>query len=263
LTNTKGQRVGTVGVCRDITRWKKLQDDLVRVDRLAETGRIASGIAHEINNPIAVISEVIGWAGEVIEEAESLNADDRAELLEVVKRINEQTRRCRSITHQLLGFVRESAPDKSEFEIHELLKGTVGFLKPELKLSPIEIVYDFYDGPLRMTSDPRMMEQLFVNLLSNAVYAVREKGQDDGRIEIRTRKNNSDVEINIQDNGTGIHKNKQEKIFSLFFTTKPPGKGTGLGLAICQNIVKNLGGSLSFSSEFGVGTSFAVQFPLS
>jgi len=262
LTNTKGQLVGMVGVCRDMTRWKKLQDDLIRIDRLAETGRIASGIAHEINNPLAVIGEASGWAGEVIEDADGLSSEDKEELEKTIRQINVQARRCRSITHQLLGFVRDSAPEKTEFDVHEVLKGTVGFLKPELKYSPIEIVFNFSQGPLPMKSDPNMMEQLFVNLIGNAIYAVREKGGDDGRIEIRTGKRDSDVEIIIEDNGSGIPEDKQDKIFSLFFTTKPPGKGTGLGLSICQNIVKKLGGSISFKSQTGVGTSFTIRIPL-
>ena len=263
LTNTKGQRVGTVGVCRNITMWKKLQDDLIRIDRLAEIGRIASGIAHEINNPLAIISEVSGWAGELIEDAEGMSAEDREEMEKAIKQISEQTRRCQSITHQLLGFVRDSAPEKTEFDVHELLKETINFLKPELKYTSIEIVFNFSKEPLLMKSDPKMIEQIFVNLISNAIYAVKEKGGEDGRIEIQTFKTDSNLEINIGDNGTGIPEDKQEKIFSLFFTTKPPGKGTGLGLSICQNIIKKLGGHITFTSEYGVGTTFSVQLPIS
>lgn len=93
LINTKGQRVGTVGVCRDISRWKKLQDDLMRIDRLAEIGRIASGIAHEINNPLAIISEASGWVSEVVEEAKGLGSEEREEIEKAIRQINEQARR--------------------------------------------------------------------------------------------------------------------------------------------------------------------------
>jgi two-component system NtrC family sensor kinase len=261
LTNTKGQRVGTVGVCRDITRWKKLQQDLIRIDRLAEIGRIASGIAHEINNPLAVINEVSGWAEEVVKDADGLDPEDKKELDKAIKQINEQTRRCRGITHQLLGFVRDSAPEKTEFDLHELIKETINFLKPELRYAPIEVVFDFSNEPLPMKSDPRMMEQIFVNLLSNAIHAIREKGVEGGRIEIKTAKNDAHLEIRVEDNGIGIPDETKEKIFGLFFTTKPPGKGTGLGLSICQNIIKNLGGSLSFESQYGDGTTFTIRLP--
>ena len=263
LTNTKGQRVGTVGVSRDITRWKKLQDDLIRIDRLAEIGRLAAGIAHEINNPLAVINEVTGWAQEIVKDAKALASEDREELDRAIKQIAEQTRRCRSITHQLLGFVREAAPEKKEFDVHALLNTTIDFLKPELRYAPIEIVRNFSKEPLSMKSDPKMMEQIFVNLLTNAIHAIKEKGSDQGRIEIKTEKTDSEVEISITDNGTGIPEENQDKVLNLFFTTKPPGKGTGLGLSICQNLLKNLKGSLRFKSKPGVGTTFTVRVPFS
>ena len=263
LTNTKGQNIGTIGICRDITRWKKLQEDLIRVDRLAEVGRIASGIAHEINNPLAVINEVSGWAGTVVSDAKGLTHEDKKELETAVNHIKEQTRRCRNITHQLLGFVRDSIPDKAEFDVHNLIKGMIKFLRPELRYLPIEIVFNFPKEPLSIKSDPNMIEQVFLNLITNAIYAIKEKGCNNGRIEIKSKKIDSGIEVNIEDNGTGISEEYKTKILDLFFTTKPPGKGTGLGLPICQNILKNLGGSLSFKSKLGVGTTFTVQIPFS
>lgn len=263
LTNTKGQRVGTVGISRDITRWKKLQDELIRIDRLAEIGRVAAGIAHEINNPLAVINEITGWAEETVQEAKGLSPEDREELEKAVQQIAEQTRRCRSITHQLLGFVREAASERTEFDVNELLNATIDFVGPELKYAPIEVVRHFSKEPLSMKSDPAMMEQVFVNLLTNAIHAIHEKGSNQGRIEIKTFKTDSEVEIRITDNGTGIAKDNQDKVLNLFFTTKAQGKGTGLGLPICQNILKNLHGSLSFHSEPGVGTTFTVRVPAS
>jgi two-component system NtrC family sensor kinase len=116
LTNRQGRVVGTVGVCTDITQWKKLQDDLVQVDRLAEIGRIAAGVAHEINNPLAVISEASGWAGEVVRDARGLNPEDSKELTQTMEKIGAQTRRCRNITHKLLDFTRDATPSKKEFE---------------------------------------------------------------------------------------------------------------------------------------------------
>ncbi|MEW6521438.1 MAG: ATP-binding protein [Thermodesulfobacteriota bacterium] len=263
LTNRDGQRVGTVGVCRDITLWKKLQEDLVRIDRLAEIGRLAAGVAHEINNPLAIISEASGWAGMVINDARGLTPEDRSELEKAVKGISEQTKRCRNITHQLLDFARRSEPEKTEFDVHTLLKESVGFLKPELKHTPIEIDFDFMPGPLLMHSDPRLLEQVFVNFITNAIHAINKNGKDKGRIEIKTLRTDSKAEISFTDNGVGIPPENQQKIFELFYTTKPPGKGTGLGLPICQNIIKKIGGEISFHSEVGVGTSFTISIPLS
>jgi PAS domain S-box-containing protein len=262
LTNTMGQKVGTVAICRDITLWKKLQEDLIRVDRLAEIGRIASGIAHEINNPLAVINEIAGWAGTLVSDAGGLSREDREELETAVKRISEQTGRCSSITHQLLDFARDSAPAKRSLDIHQLLNETIGFLKPDLKFKNIEIVPIFEEGLFEIQSDPKLLEQVFINLLSNAIYAIKQKGTCQGRIEIRTSKPGTNVEIVISDNGTGIPDEDREKIFDLFYTTKPTGKGTGLGMPICQNIVNKLGGDIIFESRVGEGTTFTVRIPV-
>ena len=263
LTNREGQRVGTVGICQDITRRKKLQEDLIQLDRLAEIGRIAAGVAHEINNPVAVIKEAAGWVKEVVADAEGLNPDDRKELEESIKKISAQTRRCRNITHKLLGFARDSAPTKTAFDVHEVLEDTIDFLKSELKYTTIKVDRNFAEGPLSVNSDSRLLEQVFVNIITNAIHALGEKGAENGRIEIQTHKRNSDVEIIIEDNAGGIPEKDQEMIFELFYTTKPPGKGTGLGLPICRNIVRNLGGDITLESTVDVGTAFKIRIPVS
>ena len=261
LLNREGLRVGTVGVCRDITQRKKIQEDLVRIDRLAETGRIAAGVAHEINNPLAIISEASGWAGTVIGEAEGLSREDREELEKATEEISAQTRRCRTITHQLLGFVRDSELSKNEVDVHELLNETISFLRTELKHSSIKIETLFTTGPLHINSEPRLLEQIFVNLITNAIHAVRERHGDKGHIKIKTLKADSGVEISFADNGNGIPAENRQKIFELFYSTKPPGKGTGLGLPICQNIARKLGGKITFQSDVGVGTTFTLHIP--
>ncbi len=267
LTNTGGEVIGMAGVCRDITAWKKFREDLIRVDRLAEVGRIASGIVHELNNPVAVIGEISGWVGSVASDAEGLNEEDREEIKTSVRHIGEQTQRCRNITGQLLGFVRESKLATSSLDAHELLRGTVNLLTPELKFTDVEIVYNFMEGPVFINSDKQLLEQVFVNFISNAVYAVKEKGGKRGRITLETFLDDSGdspmVEINISDTGVGISRKDQKSIYEYFYTTKPPGKGTGLGLPISRNIIENLGGSLSLQSEPGEGTTFTVRLPVS
>ena len=263
LTDTDGQFAGTVGIGRDITLWKKFQEDLIRVDRLAEIGRTASGITHEINNPIAVIGEISGWIEVVVADANGLGEEDREELEKAVQHIIKQVERCRNITQQLLSFVRDSEPTHSSLDAHELLKQTVSFLNPELKFKDIEVVLNFMDGPLLLHSNKQMLEQVFVNLISNAIYAVKEKGKTGGQIVLKTSRDESMLEIRISDNGTGISEENQKKMYDLFFTTKPSGKGTGLGLPICQNIIKKLGGGFSFETEIGEGTTFIVRLPVS
>ena len=262
LTNQEGESVGSVGICQDITQWKKLQEDLIRVDRLAEIGRIAAGVAHEINNPLAVINEVSGWVGEVVVDAKGLSPEDRQELEVAVSKIGGQTRRCRTITHKLLDFARDSAPTKSEFDVVDLLKETISFLKPEVKHTAIKIDLHSAGRPLLVNSDKRLLEQVFVNFITNAIHAVRERVEEAGHIEITAARTDADVEISFKDDGTGIPVELQTKIFDLFYTTKPPGKGTGLGLSICKNIVKKLGGHITLESQAGVGTTFTVRIPI-
>ncbi|MCD4717468.1 MAG: PAS domain S-box protein [Desulfobacterales bacterium] len=262
LTNTEGKTVGRVAICRDITHRKKLQEDLIQIDRLAEIGRIASGVAHEINNPLAIISEISGWAGAVVSDAKGLSEEDREELETAARRIGEQTDRCKAITLQLLSFARGSGPAIASFDIHSLIKKTVSFLEPHLKFKSIDIVLNFEDEALPIKSDPKMLEQVFVNLVSNAIYAVKEKGTDKGRIELKISRAGPNMEIMISDNGTGIPEGDQKKIFDLFYTTKPLGKGTGLGVPICRNIIKKLGGDISVESQEGTGTTFTVRIPV-
>ncbi len=262
LTNRGGQNVGTVGVCRDITMWKNLQEDLVKIDKLAEIGKMVSGVAHDINNPLANISEISGWVGTVVSDADELTGEDKEELQIAVRRIAEQTRRCRDITRQILDFVRHVSPARTSVDVHKVLKETVRFLQHEFKASPVEIIFDFCERSLCINSDPKMLQQIFVNLISNAIYAVKEKGADKGFVEVKTSKAGPDIEITIADDGIGISPEEQARIFDLFYTTKPSSKGTGLGLPICRNIVKKVGGDIVFESEAGKGSTFTVRLPL-
>jgi len=108
-----------------------------------------------------------------------------------------------------------------------------------------------------------LLEQVFVNLIGNAIFALLEKGGDDKHIELGTVRKDSEAEISVEDNAGGIPQEHQAKIFELFYTTKPPGKGTGLGLPISQNVVRSLGGEITFESKTGVGTTFSVRIPMS
>lgn len=262
LTNAKGQSVGTVGVCRDITRWKTIQEDLVRVDRLAEIGRLSAAIAHEINNPLAVISEASGWGSTVVKGAEAMDREDRAELEKVFEDIAEQAQRCKAITRELLGFARDSEPARKECDLQEIIKKTVDFVQPELKFKPIQVVCQFPEDALILESDPKMLEQVFVNLVTNAIHAIKEKGTGEGTVEITTTLSEAGVEIRVSDTGTGMSDEVRNRIFDLFFTTKPHGKGTGLGLPISHNIIKKLGGEMTCESRLGEGTTFHIRIPL-
>ncbi|MFH1479677.1 MAG: Na+/H+ antiporter subunit E [Pseudomonadota bacterium] len=262
LANVKGESVGRMGICRDITMWKNLQEDLVQIDRLAEIGQIASGIAHEINNPLAIINEISGWSAMVVSDAKGLTSEDRTELEKAIERIQQQTRRCAGITHQLLGFARDTLPTRTSLDLHQLLRKAINLLNPRLKSLRTKVVLNFADEPLVVQSDSKMLEQIFINLLTNAIHAMGAKtGSDQGRIELGTSVEGEGVKIVFSDNGTGISDKDKNRIFDLFYTTKSPGKGTGLGLPISRNIARKLGGDIDFHSELGVGTTFTVSIP--
>ncbi len=252
-----------VGICRETTLQKQLQEELIRIDRLTEIGRLASGIVHEINNPLAVIAEISGWAGAVVSDAKGLSQEDRSELETAVKRIGEQTSRCRNITRRILGFARYTAPSKTSFDINEVLKETITFLETEIRNEQIAVEFTPQEDHLIIHSDPKMLEQVFVNLITNAIHAVRVKASGTGRIELSAKQAGSRAEIVVSDNGVGIRPEDSEKIFNLFYTTKPPGKGTGLGLPICRQIITELGGEFDFESKSGEGTTFTIRMPLS
>lgn len=261
ITDSDGRFAGTSSVCRDTAPMKKFHDDLIRVDRLAEIGRTASGIAHEINNPVAVIGEISGWIEAVVGDAKGMAREDREELETAVQHIVKQVKRCRGITRQLLAYARDSEPAQTSLDVHELLRETVSFLNPELRHKDIEAVFDFMEGSLLLQSDKQMLEQIFVNLISNAIHAVKEKGEAGGRVVLKTSRDGSTVEIRVSDNGTGISEENQKRMYDLFFTTKPAGKGTGLGLPICRDIIGKLGGEFSFETQVGEGTTFIVRLP--
>jgi two-component system NtrC family sensor kinase len=261
LENAQGEFGGAAGIFVDILQETALHESLVRIDRLAEIGRTASDVAHEINNPLANINQISGWMGTVIANAQGLDPDDREELETAVRRIEEQVERCGRLARQLLAFARETGPRKTTFSVREILEKSVLFLNPVFKYRNIELVFDVGEEPLTVCSDSRMLEQVFVNLISNALYSVKQKGAG-GRIVLRSRRRDRDAVVQVSDTGVGIPDEFRDKVGDLFFTTKPPGKGTGLGIPICRNLLRKLGGDMTFESEAGVGATFTVRIPL-
>lgn len=254
-----GDRQGSVAVATDTSAWLKFQDDLVHIDRLAEMGRMLAAIVHDLKNPLSVISQASGWGSVVIDDAKGMVEEDRNELRRTFVEIEEQTSRCRMITNQILDFARGAGPQKDKIDLRQLIDETLRYMKPELKYPPVEIVTSFPDQGVALQSNAQLLQQVLVNLISNAVYAVREtQVKDGGRIWIEVEHSSEGVRLCVSDNGPGIDEDKLDNIFDLFYTTKPVGKGTGLGLPICRKIVHSLGGTLSVKSRPGEGTSFII-----
>lgn len=258
-----GSPLEVVGICRDLTTRLRLQQDLVQADRLAAIGKMAAGVAHEINNPLAVIDTIAGVIEETIaDEKDNLDRASQKVLIKAAERLRYQTRRCTTITHSLLGFARKSKSGQIEVEVTELLDESLTLLASEISDAGVEIRRNYApDLPLPVT-DPMYLEQVFVNLLKNAFDAVEEKGTGHGIVEITTRQRDNWYEIAIEDTGIGIPKQALDKIFDLFHTSKPTGKGTGLGLAIVRDIMNRLGGEIHVASEEGHWTRFTISLPL-
>jgi len=262
ISDPEHKPTGLFGICRDITKRKRLQEELEHSERLAVIGRIVAGITHEINNPLAIINETALWMDELLEDIQCPSPEDQKEFKESIFRIIEQNKRCQAITRGLLGFARKSETTAVSVNLHKILEDTLFLLNYEIKYLPIRFEKHFAPDLPEILSDHQLLEQVFVNLLTNAIYAIKEKHSNKGTITLTTELKDTTVSIHIEDTGIGIPEEKIGRIFELFYTSKPTGKGTGLGLALCNDIVKKLGGTISVKSQEGKGTIFSVHLPL-
>ncbi len=226
-------------------------------NRLASIGRLAAGVAHEINNPLAIINEKAGLMKDIIDITE--NVPHREKLLALIAAIAQSVNRCRTITHRLLGFARQMDVNLEMIDINTVIREVLQFLEKEILYRDIRLELDMDNGLPSIESDKGQLQQVFLNIINNAIDAV----QEEGFIKIKTFRYNQDsVGVSIRDNGHGIPADKLKQIFEPFYTTKEKGKGTGLGLAITYGIVNKLGGEIKVDSEVGRGTVFTVILPL-
>lgn len=224
-------------------------------NKLASIGRLASGVAHEVNNPLAIINEKAGLMRDLLSGGENLPAPER--LLKLIDAVLGSVSRCTKITHRLLGFARHMDVKHEAINLPELIGEVLGFLEKEVKYRNIEVDVRNRSETSQIKSDRGQLQQVFLNLVNNAVSAV----DDGGRIDIEiAQRNGKALTVDISDDGRGIPKENQERIFEPFFTTKQ-GEGTGLGLSITYGIVKKLGGDISVKSEVGRGSCFTVVLP--
>lgn len=227
--------------------------------KLASVGELAAGIAHEINNPLAAISEEAGLMKDLLNPDYEETAD-RDELICHLDSIGESVYRCRDITRKLLGFVRSSTVDLRSHDIHEVIDSVLdGFLVRELAVSNITIDRLYGGDVPRITTDAGQFQQVLLNVLNNAVDAI---GDGSGKITVSTRLVDGEVRIGVSDTGSGMSAQQLEKIFLPFYTTKDVGKGTGLGLSVSYGIVKDLGGRIEVESAPMKGSTFTIVLPL-
>jgi signal transduction histidine kinase len=276
---------------RQVTReLESRQAQLIQSEKLASLGQMAASIAHEINNPVGYVSSNVSMLGSYIsilrqlleiylqveealgsevpetvagllERARTLREQERLEEVlqdmdDLLADSREGTARIREFIQDLKTFVREEVGTPQQADLNKLLQVTLRMLRHELK-HKCQVRLDFGPMPL-MRCFPTQLNQVFMNLLLNASQALEPRGE----IHITTRREGNEAVVRIRDTGRGMTPETMEKLFTPFFTTKPPGQGTGLGLSICYAIVNRHKGRIEVDSELGKGTTFAVRLPL-
>lgn len=232
---------------------------LEHASKLASVGELAAGIAHEINNPLAVINEEAGLVKDLLNPAFGTIASPE-ELVPHLENIESSVLRCRTITHKLLSFVRKSDVELKPQNIHEVIEEVVdGLLGRGLEVSDVEIVRQYDNSLPEVLTDGNQLQQVLLNIINNAVDALEGKP---GRLTLNTSKVGRTVHIAITDTGKGMTREQLGNVFLPFYTTKEVGKGTGLGLSVSYGIMKDLGGEILVSSRPGEGSTFTVVLPL-
>ena len=223
--------------------------------KLASIGRLAAGVAHEINNPLAIINEKAGLLKDLLDFTPDFPQKSR--FLPLTNSIIGSVERCRTITHRLLGFARRMDVNIIALNINDVISEVLGFLEKEALHRNIELELNLDEELPRIASDHGQLQQVFLNIINNAFAAV----DNGGIVKISSWEVDPDsVAISVQDNGHGMSEETRRHIFEPFFTTKK-GTGTGLGLSITYGIVKKLGGNIDVKSKLQEGTTFTVYLP--
>jgi signal transduction histidine kinase len=241
----------TIHVFKDITEANALQARLVRTEKMAALGQLVSGVAHEVNNPLAAI---VGFTDLLIENPEV--PDGAKQELQIILR---EAQRTRVIVQNLLRFAREVPAQREPVQINDVLQHTLRLRAYDFSNHGIDVI-ERYDERLPLAvADPHQLQQVFLNILNNAYDALQEVKRP-GRVEIITRRCGDQVEVTISDNGPGI--SEPNRIFEPFFTTKEVGKGTGLGLSICYGIIRAHCGEITATNHAeAAGCTFCVRIP--
>lgn len=246
LRDSAGTITGVIEVSLDMTEKKRAEEAMCQAEKLAAVGQLAAGIAHEINNPLG---NILGYAKLLLMDQSITEAQG-----EKLKVIVEQANKGGQIIKGLLEFSRQKVPVFEKVSLNECVENALRSLG---KGNSIRVVKRLGDIPYVM-ADPRQMEQVFHNILLNAIQAL----EGSGAIEIESKVIGGSIEVSVRDSGPGIPREHLSRIFEPFFTTKPVGNGTGLGLSICSELVKKHGGSIFVESEIGRGTTFSIIIPI-
>jgi len=242
---------------------RELQDQLYHAARLVSVGELAAGVAHEINNPLAIIGSPCGVIRDLFDPDYGGGKDITPELAGQIREelavIDDAVGRAGDITHKLLRSARKAEPHWETTNINQTLEDVVnGFIEREFQVENIELVRDYAKDVPEIQVDVTQLRQVFQNLINNAADAIK----DSGKITLTTRVKDNKVQVVISDTGRGMSQEELGKIFLPFFTTKPAGKGTGLGLGISLSIIEAMGGTIDVQSMPGAGSAFTISLPI-
>src|SRR6516225_3239877 len=249
LGGKSGEHIGRLLLFDDVPQRERLEEQMSQTEKLTSLGLLAAGVAHEVNTPLAVISNYIQM------HAKQMPEDDPRNM--IIDKIVKQTFRASEIVNNLLNFSRTGSSELSDVDVNRVIEETLSLVAHPLKTSQIQVVKQLTEGIPAVRGSANKLQQVFLNLFLNA----RDAMPTGGMLEIRTGSHNGSVEVEVVDTGNGIPREYIHKIFDPFFTTKPGGRGTGLGLSVSYGIIKEHSGKIDVRSTPGRGTSFHVEFP--
>ena len=252
IFNDNGDIKGSVNIMRDISKRKQMEQQLMLTDRLASVGELASGVAHELNNPL---TSVIGFSQLLMEGEIPDNIKEDLSL------INSEAQRAANVVKNLLTFARKHAAVKQASKMNNIIEDVLKLRAYEQKVNNIEVIKQFASDLPEIMVDYFQIQQVFLNLIINAEFFMTE-AHHRGTLTISIEKVDHAVKVSFADDGAGIPRENLKRIFDPFFTTKEVGKGTGLGLSICHGIITEHGGKIYAESEVGKGATFIIELPI-
>ena len=236
-----------------------MAERIAHTAKLASIGELAAGVAHEINNPIAVMIEEAGWVSDLLDEVDLRDADKEQELRRALEQIRVQGGRCKEITRKLLNFARQGEDDATELDINRLLDDLLSVINRRAAQRGVRVHADIAPALPPVTASHGEVQQVLFNLINNAFDAMDPEGGD---LHIAARREGDEVLMEVRDTGVGIPSEQLQNVFDPFYTTKPVGTGTGLGLSICYGLVRRWGGRIRVESKVGQGTRIWFSMPL-
>lgn len=249
LVSKSGERIGRLLLFDDVTQRERMEEQMTQTEKLTSLGLLAAGVAHEVNTPLAVISNYIQMLAKQMPDGDPKQA--------IIEKIVKQTFRASEIVNNLLNFSRTGATEVVDIDVNRVVEETLSLVAHPLKTSQIQVVRQFGEMLPAVRGSANKLQQVFLNLFLNA----RDAMPGGGMLEVRTAAHNGSVEVEIADTGAGIPREHIHRIFDPFFTTKASGRGTGLGLSVSYGIIKEHSGKIDVRSTPGKGTSFHVEFP--